>query len=87
MTVYDTEQITLKINSAVIGKQKELKKIIENFLENSRPDYRGDDEKIMSAFSQALSISIMSEENFTIRTNIIWREKTETNEGCFLEYE
>ena len=55
MTVYDNERDYIKDQLSSYRKaKKELKKIIENFLENSRPDYRGDDEKIMSALHSSI---------------------------------
>jgi len=50
MTVYDTELDYIKDQLSSYRKaKKELKKIIESFRETSYPDYRGDDEKILSA--------------------------------------
>ena len=55
MTVYDNERDYIKDQLSSYRKaKKELKKIIENFLENSCPDYRGDDEKIMSALQSSI---------------------------------
>ena len=55
MTVYDTELDYIKDQLSSYRKaKKELKKIIEKFLETSRPDYRGDDEKIMSALQSSI---------------------------------
>ena len=55
MTVYDTELDYIKDQLSSYRKaKKELKKIIENFLETSRPDYRGDGEKIMSALQSSI---------------------------------
>ena len=55
MTVYDTELDYIKDQLSSYRKaKKELKKIIENFLETSRPDYRGDDEKIISALNASI---------------------------------
>ena len=55
MTVYDTELDYIKDQLSSFRKaKKELKKIIENFLETSRPDYRGDDEKIISALNASI---------------------------------
>ena len=55
MTVYDTERDYIKDQLSSYRKaKKELNKIIENFLETSRQDYRGDDEKIMSALQSSI---------------------------------
>ena len=55
MTVYDTELDYIKDQLSSYRKaKKELKKIIENFLETSGPDYRGDDEKIISALNASI---------------------------------
>ena len=55
MTVYDTERDYIKDQLSSYRKaKKELKKIIENFLETSRQDYRGDDEKIISALNASI---------------------------------
>ena len=55
MTVYETELDYIKDQLSSYRKaKKELKKIIENFLETSRPDYWGDDEKIMSALQSSI---------------------------------
>ena len=48
MTVYDNERDYIKDQLSSYRKaKKELKKIIEAFLEHHRPDYRGDGEKIL----------------------------------------
>jgi hypothetical protein len=55
MTTYDSERHYVKVQlSSYRSAKKELKKIIETFLETSLPDFRGDDEKIFSALQASI---------------------------------
>ena len=55
MTTYDSELDFVKAQlSSYRRAKKELKKIIETFLETSLPDFAGDDEKIFSALQASI---------------------------------
>ena len=88
MTVYDTELDYIKDQLSSYRKaKKELKKSLRTSSRLLAQTIGVTVKKLCPLYSQALSISIVSEESFTIRTNITWWEKTEINEGSFLEYE
>ena len=88
MTVYDTELDYIKDQLSSYRKaKKNSKKSLRNSLKLLVQTIEVTMKELCPLYSQALSISIVSEESFTIRTNITWWEKTETNEGSFLEHE
>ena len=88
MTVYDTELDYIKDQLSSYRKaKKNSKKSLRTSSRLLAQTIEVTMKKLCPLYSQALSISIVSEESSTIRTNIIWSEKIETNESNFSEYE
>ena len=73
MTVYDTELDYIKDQLSSYRKaKKNSKKSLRNSLKLLVQTIEVTMKKLCPLYSQALSISIVSEKSFIIRTNITW---------------